>query len=53
VHSQAILRIVEPKDAVTEDVADAADEAAGSDQTPSIETAEETRARLERDADDK
>ncbi len=49
VHSQAILRIVEPKDAVAElPVDDAVTEV-----EPSIETAEETRARLERDADDK
>jgi len=55
VHSQAILRVVEPKDAVDEtDAADEADAADGSsEQAPSIETAEETRARLERDADDK
>lgn len=52
VHSQAILRVVEPKDAIDEtDAADESDAAAG--QAPSIETAEETRARLERDADDK
>lgn len=68
VHSQAILRIVEPKDAVvadeigTEDeivVDDApaaevpAAEAPEAGAAPKIETAEETRARLERDADDK
>ncbi|MFT4260130.1 preprotein translocase subunit YajC [Microbacterium sp.] len=57
VHSQAILRIVEPKDAVTEEVADdvtdALDTEAEADQVPSIETAEQTRARLERGADDK
>lgn len=52
VHSQAILRVVEPKDAIDE--TDAADEQdAAAEQAPSIETAEETRARLERDADDK
>lgn len=49
VHSQAILRIVEPKDAVAELPADDA----VTEVEPSIETAEETRARLERDADDK
>nr|WP_067199610.1 preprotein translocase subunit YajC [Microbacterium sp. XT11] len=56
VHSQAILRIVEPTDAV----ADTADAAGGdladrtpADEAPAIETPEETRARLERDADDK
>ncbi|MBO0979085.1 preprotein translocase subunit YajC [Microbacterium sp. SD291] len=65
VHSQAILRIVEPKDVVVDDAADAvdgeleadqalaADKASETDAGASIETAEETRARLERDADDK
>ncbi|KJQ54739.1 preprotein translocase subunit YajC [Microbacterium sp. SA39] len=69
VHSQAILRIVEPKDVVVEDaLVDApADEAQVADapvvafderpaaaaDAPAIETPEETRARLERDADDK
>ena len=56
VHSQAILRIVEPKDVVVED-ADAdvvvVDEAPVADDAPAIETTEETRRRLERDADDK
>lgn len=55
VHSQAILRIVEPKDAV---VAEADDSVvvvddAPLDDAPAIETTEETRRRLERDADDK
>lgn len=54
VHSQAILRIVEPKDAIVETpvdgvVAPTVDETAA----PAVETPEETRARLERDADDK
>lgn len=56
VHSQAILRIVEPKDAVVEDVDDSVvvvDEAPIVDDAPAIETTEETRRRLERDADDK
>lgn len=64
VHSQAILRIVEPKDVVVEDavvtetVVDepaVAHEEVVSDRadSPAIETTEETRARLERDADDK
>jgi preprotein translocase subunit YajC len=56
VHSQAILRVVEPTvdaDAEAADETDAADDSAADEQTPSIETAEETRARLERDADDK
>ncbi|WP_311245161.1 preprotein translocase subunit YajC [Microbacterium sp. WCS2018Hpa-23] len=55
VHSQAILRIVEPKDAI---VAEADDSVvvvddAPLDDAPAIETTEETRRRLERDADDK
>lgn len=68
VHSQAILRIVEPKDVVVEDaiVDDAVvedsvsvdkpvdrDVVVDESDAPAIETAEETRARLERDADDK
>ena len=65
VHSQAILRIVEPKDAVVEEslVADTAldepvdvvedDVVVKNTDAPAIETTEETRARLERDADDK
>ena len=64
VHSQAILRIVEPKDVVVEEPVDAIEDHAnesratedrGVEETdaPAIETAEETRARLERDADDK
>ena len=59
VHSQAILRIVEPKDAIVADeqiigeerVVD--DSAPVGDDTPALETPEETRARLDRDADDK
>ncbi|MDQ0645518.1 preprotein translocase subunit YajC [Microbacterium murale] len=63
VHSQAILRIVEPKDAVTEAddaESDLADEIVDEPQTPldppadpSLETPEETRARLDRDSDGK
>lgn len=63
VHSQAILRIVEPKDAVADlDDADAAvsDEIVNEPLTPldppvdpSLETPEETRARLDRDSDGK
>ncbi|WXH18319.1 preprotein translocase subunit YajC [Microbacterium sp. LTA6] len=55
VHSQAILRIVEPKDVVVEDVEAELDgdavvaDAAASD----VETVEETRARLDNDSDDK
>ena len=70
VHSQAILRIVEPKDVVVEDalvddaivaeapVADAPvvafdERPAAAADAPTLETPEETRARLERDADNK
>lgn len=56
VHSQAILRIVEPKDDGVEVVDDSVvvvDEAPVADDAPAIETPEETRRRLERDADDK
>ena len=59
VHSQAILRIVEPKDVIVEDAVDQ-DDALDQDDAvvaesdaPAIETTEETRARLDRDADDK
>ena len=57
VHSQAILRIVEPKDDVL--IADDMDapavvlDAPSSMTPPRCETPEETRRRLERDADDK
>jgi preprotein translocase subunit YajC len=55
VHSQAILRIVEPKEDVVD--LDAADDSADllQDDAPHapIETAEETRARLDRDSDNK
>src|SRR5690606_1402220 len=54
VHSQAILRVVEPKDAVVETPVDAVEEQdADEPAAPPVETPEETRARLERDADDK
>ncbi|MDQ0725408.1 preprotein translocase subunit YajC [Microbacterium sp. W4I20] len=54
VHSQAILRIVEPKDVVVEDEVDPLDApVADESAAPAIETTEETRLRLERDADDK
>lgn len=54
VHSQAILRVVEPKDAVLETPADEIDEHITEEPiSSSVETPEETRARLERDADDK
>lgn len=61
VHSQAILRIVEPKDAVEEiDAIEDADEVgelenadAELEVDSSVETPEETRARLDRDSDSK
>jgi preprotein translocase subunit YajC len=63
VHSQAILRIVEPKDVVEDDSVDGdaasdspvvADGAAADDSSfVAVETPEETRARLERDSDSK
>ena len=61
VHSQAILRIVEPKDVVVDDAiaADAiaddvvADDVIEVETAQVVETPEETRARLERDADNK
>ena len=56
VHSQAILRIVEPKDAVVDGVDDGVvvvDETPLAEDAPAVETPEETRRRLERDADDK
>ncbi|HWK76175.1 MULTISPECIES: preprotein translocase subunit YajC [unclassified Microbacterium] len=56
VHSQAILRVVEPLDAVadanlTADTHESVIEESTPDAT--LETPEQTRARLERDADDK
>ncbi|WEK62901.1 MAG: preprotein translocase subunit YajC [Candidatus Microbacterium colombiense] len=53
VHSQAILRIVEPKDVIVDEVV--ADDVVADEieAAPAVETTEETRARLERDADDK
>ncbi|MGM7696873.1 preprotein translocase subunit YajC [Microbacterium sp. A84] len=61
VHSQAILRIVEPKDAVDEidenDENDENDDATDADDVVeanlNVETPEETRARLDRDSDGK
>ncbi|MGO4487227.1 preprotein translocase subunit YajC [Microbacterium sp. 2RAF4] len=60
VHSQAILRVVEPKDAVVDapedDVVEervVEESVADEPIAPAVETPEETRARLERDADDK
>ncbi|WP_417504004.1 preprotein translocase subunit YajC [Microbacterium sp.] len=54
VHSQAILRVVEPKDAIVDAPVDVIEEPAVDDAAaPALETPEETRARLERDADDK
>lgn len=64
VHSQAILRIVEPKDVIVEDAiaADANDDDVVVEETvavdeksatdaPLFETPEQTRARLDRDSD--
>ncbi|MFJ6427956.1 preprotein translocase subunit YajC [Microbacterium maritypicum] len=55
VHSQAILRVVEPKDAIVDAPADEVVDPTVADESiaPAVETPEETRARLERDADDK
>lgn len=54
VHSQAILRVVEPKDAVIDaPVEDVVESSVDETAAPALETPEETRARLERDADDK
>lgn len=54
VHSQAILRIVEPKDAIVDAPVDGGDDhIVDETAAPAVETPEETRARLERDADDK
>ncbi|KJL19584.1 preprotein translocase subunit YajC [Microbacterium oxydans] len=55
VHSQAILRVVEPKDVVVDAPSDevVAEQVADESTAPAVETPEETRARLERDADDK
>ncbi len=52
VHSQAILRIVEPEDATAEAGDDETDSAEDASLV-SVETPEETRARLERGTDDK
>ncbi len=60
VHSQAILRVVEPKDVVVDAPSDdiveervVEEPVADGPVAPAVETPEETRARLERDADDK
>src|SRR5690606_15467375 len=52
VHSQAILRIVED-DAAAEEIEPEGVEPAGTVDATPLETPEETRARLERDSDDK
>ena len=49
VHSQAILRVVEPKDAVADDESDVVVEEI--ELGSAAETPEQTRARLDRDAD--
>lgn len=59
VHSQAILRIVEPKDltdgveVVGDDAPVVVEETPVVEDAPAVETPEETRRRLDRDADDK
>lgn len=56
VHSQAILRVVEPKDAVVDDADVAIEEHPPViDDSPEVplETPEETRTRLDRDSDSK
>ena len=60
VHSQAILRVVEPKDVVVDAPSDdiveervVEEPVADEPVAPAVETPEETRARLARDADDK
>ncbi|MGY1552369.1 preprotein translocase subunit YajC [Microbacterium sp. A588] len=56
VHSQAILRIVEPNvvdDLEGEDLVEVEDEAIASEADFAAETPEETRARLDRDSDSK
>ncbi|WP_420896792.1 preprotein translocase subunit YajC [Microbacterium oxydans] len=60
VHSQAILRVVEPKDVVVDAPSDDIVEERVVEErvveepvAPAVETPEETRARLEREADDK
>ncbi|MGL3150689.1 preprotein translocase subunit YajC [Microbacterium sp. A82] len=56
VHSQAILRIVEPNvvdDLEGEDLGEVEDEAIASEADLAAETPEETRARLDRDSDSK
>ncbi|MFJ2369847.1 preprotein translocase subunit YajC [Microbacterium sp. NPDC087665] len=53
VHSQAILRIVEPKDIVLDDAEITELDTVADDAIPATETPEETRARLDRDADNK
>jgi preprotein translocase subunit YajC len=52
VHSQAILRIVEPTDAADE-VVDDSETPIASTVDSSLETPEETRARLDRDSEGK
>lgn len=53
VHSQAILRIVEPKEEIVEVDYTVADDARSIAPESTPETPEETRARLERDSDNK
>jgi len=56
VHSQAILRVVEPTDTVADaDLADSPHDSVVEETAPEValETPEETRARLDRDSDGK
>lgn len=56
VHSQAVLRVVDPTDAVADDAIDAdVHESVIEESIPdsALETPEETRARLDRDSDTK
>lgn len=54
VHSQAILRVVEPKDTLVESPIDEIEERDADElSAPAAETPEQTRARIERDVDDK
>lgn len=56
VHSQAILRVVEPKDAIADaDLSTDVHESVIEETAPdtALETPEETRARLDRDSDSK
>lgn len=55
VHTQAILRVIEPKEPVVADLEEGSADDVTDEATPEIatETPEETRSRLDRDADGK